>query len=55
MDYFLRKKTFNNREDVQNTFASFIKNCESWFFKDGINKLIKRWESVVDENGDYFD
>ena len=55
LDNFLRNKTFNNREDVQNTFASFVENCDSLFFKNGINKLVKRWESVVDANGDYFD
>ena len=55
LDNFLRNKTVNNREDVQNTFASFVENCDSLFFKNGINKLVKRWESVVNANGDYFD
>lgn len=54
-DNFLRHKMFNNQYDVQQAFVSFIESRDPDFFKSGINKLVERWQSVVDANGAYFD
>ena len=54
-DNFLRYKMFNNQYDVQQAFVSFIESRDPDFFKSGINKLVKRWQNVVDDNGVYFD
>lgn len=55
LDNFLRNKKFKNKDEVQHTFASFIESRDPDFFKNGINKLVERWQSVVDAHGAYFD
>lgn len=55
LDNFLRNKQFKSLDDVQHTFASFIESRDPDFFRSGINKLVERWQSVVDANGAYFD
>lgn len=55
LDQFLRDKKFTNQEQVKNDIESFIETQEPIFFKNGINKLVSRWQKCVEHNGAYFD
>ena len=52
---FLRGKTFIEEKDVKQAFTDFLTSCDSDFYTSGIQKLVERWEKVVESEGDYFD
>ena len=47
-------KTFDSSEQLQNHLQQFIDTKSSKFFRDGIQKLPKRWKKCIDHEGDYF-
>ena len=61
MDYYLfrslsnhmRNITFNNKEDVKNWFNKFFDTRPRDFWQNGIDKLVERWEEVVNSNREY--
>lgn len=54
MDNYMRNRQFKTREEVTNAVAQFFESQEKDFFKNGIYRLVKRWEKVVEADGGYF-
>lgn len=55
LEHFLRDKTFNNREEVQNQLDIFFESKPVSFYRDGIRQLPNKWQKVIDKQGNYFD
>ena len=61
MDYYLfhslsnhmRGITFDNEEDFNNWLNKFFYTRPGDFWQNGIDKLVERWEEVVNSNGEY--
>ena len=61
MDYYLfhflsnhmRGVTFNNEEDLKNWFNKLFNTRPENFWRNGIDKLVERWEKVINHNGEY--
>ena len=49
----MRDVTFNNEEDLKNWLNKFFNTRSGDFWQNGIDKLIERWEKVVNSNGEY--
>lgn len=49
----MRGVTFKNEEDLKNWLNKFFETRTGDFWRNGINKLVERWEQVVNNNGDY--
>jgi hypothetical protein len=49
----LRGVSFNNDAELQNWFDEFLTTKPADFFKRGIENLPKRWETVVNNGGEY--
>ncbi|GBL82746.1 hypothetical protein AVEN_106294-1 [Araneus ventricosus] len=45
---------FNSNEEVINEVHLFLDSRWPQFFAEGIEKLSKRWQTIVDLNGDYY-
>jgi hypothetical protein len=45
--------SFNNDADFQNWLEDFFTAKPADFFKRGIEILLKRWEAVVNDGGEY--
>ncbi|GBM01615.1 Histone-lysine N-methyltransferase SETMAR [Araneus ventricosus] len=45
---------FNSNEEVINEVHLFLDSRTPQFFAEGIEKLPKRWQTIVDLNGDYY-
>lgn len=52
--HHLSGKVFEDVESIKNEISDFISSKNSDFFKRGIESLVKRWQSIVDNEGDYF-
>ena len=50
-DAFLKDKIFGNQTDAENAFSEFIESKPLEFFRDGMSRLVGRWQS----DGNYFD
>ena len=46
---------FDNEYDLKEWLDAFFTNQSADFFKKGIHDLPKRWKSVIDNGGNYFD
>jgi histone-lysine N-methyltransferase SETMAR len=55
LDNFLRNKKFDDQTAIENAFDDFIQAQDPQFFRDGIEKLVDRWQKCVDADGNYFD
>ena len=49
----MRGITFNNKEDLKNWLNKFFNTRPGDFWQNSINKLVERWEEVVNSNGEY--
>ena len=49
----MRGVTFDTNEDLENWLNNFFESRPSDFWRDGINKLVERWEQVVNSEGEY--
>ncbi|XP_025263217.1 histone-lysine N-methyltransferase SETMAR-like [Camponotus floridanus] len=49
----LNGKNLNSEEAVEKHLTNFFQKKPSFFFKNGIDKLVDRWKTIVEENGDY--
>lgn len=49
----LRGVTFNNDKDLENWLTNFFESRPGDFWRNGINKLVERWEQVINNDGDY--
>lgn len=54
LQHYLQGKKFLSMDDVQNGLVKFFESKDESFFSNGIEKLISRWEKVIDCDGDYF-
>ncbi|GBM07816.1 hypothetical protein AVEN_33099-1 [Araneus ventricosus] len=45
---------FNSNEEVMNESDLFLDSRVPQFFVEGIEKLPKRWQTIVDLNGNYY-
>jgi [histone H3]-lysine36 N-dimethyltransferase SETMAR len=50
---FLNGKNFNNDDDVKTHLVQFFADKEQKFYELGIMKLTKRWQKVIEQNGQY--
>jgi histone-lysine N-methyltransferase SETMAR len=55
LEHFLRGKSFEKREDLQNQLVFSFASKSAQFYRDGIHQLPERWAKVIDSNGYYFD
>lgn len=44
---------YKSLAEVENHLKNFFGNKPTSFYKNGINKLLKRWEMIVENNGNY--
>ena len=49
----MRGVTFDNEEDFKNWLNKFFDTRPRNFWRNGIDKLVERWEEVVNSNGEY--
>ena len=49
----MRGVTFGNEEDLKNWLNKFFDTRPGEFWRNGIDKLVERWEEVVNSNGEY--
>ena len=49
----MRGVTFDNEEDLKNRRNKFFDIRPGDFWRNGIDKLVERWEEVVNSNGEY--
>ena len=49
----MRGVTFNHEEDLKNWLNKFFNTRPVDFWQNSIDKLVKRWEKVVNSNGEY--
>ena len=49
----MRSLTFDNDKDLENWLNDFCESRSSDFWQNGINKLVDRWEQVVNTDGEY--
>jgi [histone H3]-lysine36 N-dimethyltransferase SETMAR len=52
---FLNSKKFKNEEDVSQALLAFFDSKDKVFYKNGIKKLLSRWEEVISNGGHYID
>jgi len=45
---------FTSFAEIENWLQNWIASKDESFFRDGIRKLLERWEKVVDSDGQYF-
>lgn len=49
----LNGENLKSEEAVENYLTNFFQEKPSSFFKNGIDKLVNRWKTIVEKNGDY--
>lgn len=50
---FLAGKKFDSLDDVKTVLKGYFASKSGSFYKEGIEKLVSRWERVVENDGDY--
>ncbi|UYV74835.1 hypothetical protein LAZ67_12001208 [Cordylochernes scorpioides] len=53
MSNHMRGTTFDDEEDLKTWLNNFFDTGPGDFWRNGINKLVERWEDVVNKNGEY--
>ncbi|UYV66440.1 hypothetical protein LAZ67_4001681 [Cordylochernes scorpioides] len=53
MSNHMRGTTFDDEEDLKTWLNNFFDTRPGDFWRNGINKLVERWEEVVNNNGEY--
>ncbi len=49
----MRGITFNNNDELQNWLVEFFEAQPRQFYRNGIEKLVQRWEEVIQNAGEY--
>ena len=49
----LNGKTFDSNEAIKNELIQFFASKNQTFYGNGIKKLTKRWQKVIEQNGQY--
>ena len=55
LDNHMKNRAFNIEEDLKMEIQNFFQSKTKDFFKNGITKLLNRWEKVIACEGSYFD
>jgi [histone H3]-lysine36 N-dimethyltransferase SETMAR len=53
MSHYLKDKSFSTREEIEMSLLDYFSSKSQDFYKNGIEKLIERWKTVIDTNGEY--
>lgn len=53
--HFLRKRQFNNLQDVENGIRDFFASKTKDWYRQGIKELAARWVLTIEHNGLYFE
>jgi [histone H3]-lysine36 N-dimethyltransferase SETMAR len=53
LEHFLRKKTFTSDRELETSLLAFFESKPREFYKDGIEKLVERWNKVISSGGEY--
>ena len=53
--HHLKENIFNTEEEVRKGIASFIASKQPEFFKRGIENLVGRWGTIIENEGEYID
>ena len=51
----MKNRTFNIKDDLKTEVQNFFKSRTKDFYKNGITKLLNRWEKAIEYEGSYFD
>ena len=49
----LDRKTFDSNEAIKNELIQFFAYKNQTFYESGIMELTKRWQKVIEQNGQY--
>ena len=55
LDNHMKNRTFNIEDDLKTEVHKFSQSRAKDFYKNGITKLLKRWEKAKKCEGSYFD
>ena len=53
LQHFLSGKNFENPEAIKNEVSAYFNAKDPSWFEKGFKDLFKRWETVINNNGDY--
>jgi histone-lysine N-methyltransferase SETMAR len=53
LEHFLRGKKLSCPDEIKQEVENFIASKQEDFFKQGIEKLVGRWEKVIETGGEY--
>ncbi|KAK6739598.1 hypothetical protein RB195_008227 [Necator americanus] len=53
-NHHLEKKRYDDRDHLENDLRAFFASKSPEFYAEGIRSLVRRWQKVVDVDGDYF-
>ncbi|KAK6728677.1 hypothetical protein RB195_005991 [Necator americanus] len=54
LQHHLEEKCYDDRDRLENDLRVFFASKSSEFYAKGIRELVRRWQRVVDVDGDYF-
>ncbi|KAK6754559.1 hypothetical protein RB195_013511 [Necator americanus] len=54
LQHHLEEKRYDNRDHLENGLRAFFASKSMEFYAKGIRDLVRRWQKVVDVDGDYF-
>ena len=49
----LRGRQFSSDEEVKRCVKNWLRALPASFFRDGLAKLVRRWQTCLDRDGDY--
>jgi len=53
LEHYLGNKTFRNPDDVHSGLTDFFSSKDANFYKKGIEMLKNRWQTIINNDGDY--
>ncbi|KAK6733238.1 hypothetical protein RB195_017160 [Necator americanus] len=54
LQHHLEEKRYDDRDHLKNYLRAFFASKSPEFYAKGIRDLVRRWQKVVDVDGDYF-
>ncbi|KAK6760959.1 hypothetical protein RB195_022143 [Necator americanus] len=54
LQHHLEEKQYDDRDHLENDLRAFFTSESPEFYAKGIGDLVRRWQKVVDVDGDYF-
>ena len=55
LDNHMKNRTFTIEDDLKTEVHNFFQSRTKDFYKNGITKLLNRWEKAIECEGSYFD